>query len=119
MLLPKNVDLKLMKEAAQLLIGTHDLKGFSDSKTKKSTVRTIESIAFNEETINNDKYIHIDYIGDGFLYHTIRLITGTLLSIGLHESDKKIVEQILSTNNRKQVPFMAPAKGLSLIEVEY
>ena len=119
MLLPKDVDLKLMKEAAQSLLGTHDLKGFSDSKTKTSTVRTIESITFNEETINNDKYIHIDFTGDGFLYHTIRLITGTLLSIGLHESNTNIIKEILSTNNRKQVPFMAPAKGLSLIEVEY
>lgn len=119
MLVSKNLDINLMKQASSTLLGTHDLKGFSDSKTKKSTIRTIESITFNEEAINNDKYIHIDYTGDGFLYHTIRLMTGALLSIGLHESDVNIIEQILSTNNRKQVPFMAPAKGLSLIKVEY
>ena len=119
MLVSDHIDLGLMKEATKTLLGTHDLKGFSDSKTKKSTVRTIESITIAEETIGSDKYIHIDYTGDGFLYHTIRLITGTLLSIGLHQSDVDIIEQILSTNNRKQVPFMAPAKGLSLIEVEY
>ena len=119
MLVSKSLDMGLMKQASLTLIGTHDLKGFSDSKTKKSTIRTIESITFNEETINNDNYLHIDYTGDGFLYHTIRLITGVLLSIGLHKSNVSIVEQILSTNNRKQVPFMAPAKGLSLIKVEY
>lgn len=119
MLVSNQLDIERMKSASKALLGTHDLLGFSDTKTKKSTVRTIESISFSEQTINNDNYLIIDYTGDGFLYHTIRLITGTLLSIGLNEFDDVIIEQILSTKNRKQVPFMAPAKGLSLIEVEY
>ena len=119
MLVSKPLDIKRMISASKLLLGTHDLVGFSDTKTKKSTIRTIENISFLEKKIDDDDYLIIDYTGDGFLYHTIRLITGTLLSIGFNENDECIVEQILSTKNRKQVPFMAPAKGLSLIEVEY
>ncbi len=119
MLVPKQLDINTMKSASKHLLGTHDLLGFSDSKTKKSTIRTIENITFSEQTINNDKYLIIDFTGDGFLYHTIRLMTGTLLSIGLEESTPDIIDNILTTKNRKQVPFMAPAKGLSLIEVEY
>ena len=119
MLMPKPLDIEAMKSASKYFLGTHDLLGFSDTKTKKSTVRTIESITFSEQKVNNDNYLIIDYTGDGFLYHTIRLITGTLLSIGLKESAIDIIEEILTTKNRRQVPFMAPAKGLSLIEVEY
>ena len=119
MLVPKQLDINTMKSASKQLLGTHDLLGFSDTKTKKSTIRTIENISFSEQTINNDKYLIIDFTGDGFLYHTIRLITGTLLSIGLKESTPDVISKILTTKNRKQVPFMAPAKGLSLIEVEY
>lgn len=119
MLMSKQLDIEVMKSASKLFLGTHDLLGFSDSRTKKSTVRTIESITFSMQTINNDNYVIIDYTGDGFLYHTIRLITGTLISIGLKESDISIINEILTTKNRKQVPFMAPAKGLSLIEVIY
>ena len=119
MLITKNLDISLIKESSKSFLGTHDLVGFSDTKTKKSTIRTIESITFTEELINNDKYLFIDFTGDGFLYHTIRLMTGTLISIGLHESDTSIIEYILSSKNRKQVPFMAPAKGLSLIKVFY
>lgn len=114
---PLNID--AMKNASQKFIGTHDLLGFSDTKTKKSTTRTIEHITFTEECVGNDKFIHIDFTGDGFLYHTIRLITGTLLSIGFDEYSEDIIDQIFSTNNRKQVPFLAPAKGLTLINVEY
>ena len=119
MLMPKPLDIEAMKSASERLLGTHDLLGFSDTKTKKSTIRTIESITFSKQIINNDNYLIIDYTGDGFLYHTIRLITGTLLSIGLKESTMDTIDKILTTNNRKQVPFLAPAKGLSLIEVEY
>ena len=119
MLLSKKLDINAMESASKKLLGTHDLLGFSDSKTKKSTTRTIHNITFSNETINNDKYLIINYTGDGFLYHTIRLITGTLLSIGLKESGENVIDEILTTKNRKQVPFMAPAKGLSLIEVKY
>ena len=119
MSMSNNLDIELMKLASKDFLGTHDLLGFSDTKTKKSTIRTIESIVFTEDVKNNDKYLYIDFTGDGFLYHTIRLITGTLISIGLHETSKDIICQILSSKNRKQVPFMAPAKGLSLIEVNY
>ena len=119
MLMPKPLDIEAMKSASKHLLGTYDLLGFSDTKTKKSTVRTIESITFSEQITNNDNYLIIDYTGDGFLYHTIRLITGTLLSIGKKEATIDIIDEILKTKNRKQVPFMAPAKGLSLIKVEY
>ena len=119
MLMSKHLDVEAMKSASKIFLGTHDLLGFSDTKTKKSTVRTIENISFSTESINNDNYLIIDYTGDGFLYHTIRLITGTLISIGLKESNTSIIDEILTTKNRKQVPFMAPAKGLSLIEVIY
>ena len=119
MLLPDEINIDLMKSASKKLLGTHDLLGFSDTKTKKSTVRTIYNITITESYVNTDRYIYIDYTGDGFLYHTIRLITGTLLSIGLNNSDEGIIDEILSTKNRKQVPFMAPASGLSLVKVSY
>lgn len=119
MLISKELDITLMKNASENFLGTHDLLGFSDTKTKKSTVRTIESIIFTKEVINNDKYLYIDFTGDGFLYHTIRLMTGTLISIGSKEADTNIINQILSSKNRKQVPFLAPAKGLCLMKVFY
>ena len=42
---PERLDVAAMKEAAALLIGTHDFKSFTSTKRgKKSTVRTIEAI---------------------------------------------------------------------------
>ena len=76
--LTKN-DIKKMEEAASLLIGTHDFKGFSSiKKTKKSTVRSI----YNIEIKKTKKEIQISYTGNGFLHNMVRILTGTLVEVG-------------------------------------
>ena len=63
---PETLDIKKMEEAASLLIGTHDFKGFSSiKKTKKSTVRSI----YNIEIKKTKKEIQISYTGNGFLHN--------------------------------------------------
>ena len=119
MLLNRMPNIELMRTAAEKFLGEHDLAGFSDTKTKKSTVRRIDSITFSTDTALSGTHLYIEFTGNGFLYHTVRLITGTLLSIGLGESNIDIIDSILSTCNRKQVPFMVPAEGLFLMEVRY
>lgn len=50
-----NFGYQKMEEAASLLIGTHDFKGFSSiKKTKKSTVRTIYNIEIKRQKRNPD-----------------------------------------------------------------
>lgn len=112
-------DIEVMKAASEKFLGTHDLACFSDTKTKKSTVRRIDSIDFATKNDGTDRYIYIDFTGNGFLYHTVRLITGTLISIGLGKNEASIIDEIFNTGNRKMVPFMAPAEGLFLVEVGY
>lgn len=112
-------DITAMTAAADKFLGTHDLACFSDTKTKKSTIRRIDSISFSTKAYENDTYIHIDFTGNGFLYHTVRLITGALISIGLGHNDISLVDDIFQSGNRKLVPFMAPAEGLFLVSVMY
>ena len=40
----ESLDLESMQQAAQLLTGTHDFAAFSNGRTRKSTVRTVETI---------------------------------------------------------------------------
>ena len=116
---PSLLNIDAMKEASKTLLGEHDFVGFSDSKTKKSTVRRIDSIAFSTKNIAGNTYLMVDFCGNGFLYHTIRLIMGTLIKIGLGEVSPSIINEILASGNRKLVPFLAPAEGLFLINVNY
>ncbi len=115
----KNLDINVMKTAANTFIGEHDMACFSDTKTKKSTVRYVESITFSTESNERDTYLIVDFKGNGFLYHTVRLMMGTLIKIGLGECPSTIIDEIYKTNNRKLVPYMAPAEGLYLLKVTY
>ncbi len=112
------LDIESMKAASRLLIGTHDFAGFSDSKSKKnSTVREIESIEFS--LLEDEAVLAVDFIGNGFLYHMVRLLMGTLMDIGFGHSRESLITEILDSKDRKKVPFMAPAEGLFLQEVWY
>lgn len=113
------LDIDAMKTASLSFLGEHDFIGFSDTKTKKSTIRRVDNISFTQETIDNCDYLTVDFTGNGFLYHTVRLMMGTLIQIGLGKCSPFIIEEILESKERKKVPYMAPAEGLFLVKVGY
>lgn len=80
--LPLKLDIQKMKEAARYFVGEHDFKAFKASGTSsKSSIRTIYSIEIKKE---GDR-IFIDYTGNGFLYNMVRILTGTLVDVGLRK----------------------------------
>lgn len=115
--MPEVLDLKAMKMAAAHLIGKHDFKAFtSTKKSKKSTVRTIDFIGIDR----NDKEVVITYSGDGFLYHMVRILTGTLIEVGLGQRSPASVQTLLEEDaTREMAGALVPAKGLCLIKVRY
>ena len=135
---PEKLDMERMRSASEKFIGEHDFQGFSDNKSKKSTIRRIDSIEFrlcSENIDNADNYtekahngnvsavqdgcLEIIFRGNGFLYHTVRLIVGMLLAVGMGEASANVVDEIFESRDRKRIPYMAPAEGLFLYRVEY
>ncbi len=109
-------DVEKMKGAAKKLLGKHDFKGFSSvGKTKKSTVRTINSI----DIICEDDVVKIRINGNGFLYNMVRIICGTLLEIGTGNIDEGVIDEIFAENIRSKAGTTLPACGLKLVEVYY
>ena len=108
------LNLEHMREAADLLTGTHDFKSFCANRhMKKSTVRTIYEIAIEE----NDGILSIRYHGDGFLYNMVRILTGTLLEVGLGDRSLPEVRLALEGKDRSLAGFTAPPQGLFLVDV--
>ena len=80
---PIKLDIEKMKQASKYFIGEHDFKAFKASGTSsKSSVRTI----YNIEIKNQNERIIIEYIGNGFLYNMVRILTGTLLDVGIRKN---------------------------------
>lgn len=109
-------DIEKMRQASSAFLGTHDFKGFSSvGKTKKSTVRTINSIDITE----NDGIIKIKINGSGFLYNMVRIICGTLYEIGTGKLSVSAVSEIFESKDRKRAGATLPACGLVLERVYY
>ena len=110
------LDVEKMKEASKAFIGTYDFRSFcANKRMKKSTVRTITGIDFFEK----DGILIISYTGTGFLYHMVRILTGTLVEAGRGKRDIASMTELLKAKDRESAGFLAPACGLLLKEVRY
>ena len=82
---------------------------------KKTAVRTIYEINFTKK--GNDLWI--DYRGNGFLQNMVRILTGTLLEVGLGKRKPEDMESLLSARDRSLAGPLVPAQGLFLWNVDY
>lgn len=113
---PIHLDERIMHEAGQQIIGTHDFAAFAAAGgSAKTTIRTIDSLAVSrtEETIT--LRVH----GNAFLYNMVRIIAGTLIGIGQGKLTPDCLSRALETGNRLDLGVTAPASGLELTRVEY
>lgn len=110
------LDVARMREAAEILIGRHDFRGFcTKASKKKSTVRKLDAI----DIIESETEIILRFEGDGFLYNMVRILTGTLVETGLHKRSVESVGEILRSGERERAGETAPAQGLFLVRVKY
>lgn len=114
--LDQELDVDAMQEAAHFLEGKHDYKSFcGNSRMKKSTVRIVDTI-----TVRRRKgYVYLTFHGTGFLQNMVRIMSGTLIEVGLGRKRPEEVGEILEACDRKVAGPTAPAKGLCLLKVDY
>lgn len=121
----EELDVEAMEKALPYLVGSHDFKAFtSNKKSKKSTVRTIHEIRIEKTKSASaiggaQDEIRFWYDGNGFLFHMVRIMTGTLLEVGLHRRRPGEIAGILESGLRENAGGLVPAKGLTLMEVYY
>ncbi len=110
------LDINNMKKCASVFVGQHDFSCFLASGSDvKNTVRTIYSIDITER----DNDLTISVTGNGFLYHMVRILTGTLLSAAMDMLTPSECEAILARKDRSFAGKTMPAKGLCLVSVCY
>lgn len=118
--LDDHLDIELMRKASECFVGEHDFAAFTSLKNnKKSTVRLVTDIKITEAEVPGGRRIDLDFEGEGFLYNMVRIMVGTLVEVGKKDRTPESVKDVLSQKVREKAGFMAPAKGLCLMEVEY
>lgn len=114
------LDLERMRAAARELVGVHDFTSFvnPDSQVFEhggDAVREIYSIDILEE----GSQLVIRIRGNGFLYHMIRIIVGTLLVIGNGRRAPEDIRTMLAAKDRTTAGPTVPAHGLCLCALHY
>ncbi len=112
--------LEKLQQTAKLFEGEHDFKAFCASGSSvKTTVRRIYQVRVEEGESYGSRDIKMFVTGNGFLYNMVRTMAGELLDLAMEKRTKESLSTAYETGERGLLGKTMPAKGLTLIEVEY
>ena len=105
-----------MNKASKYFVGEHDFKGFKASGTSsRSSVRTI----YEAKVYKENNRVIIELTGNGFLYNMVRIISGTLIEVGIGKTLPEEISDIINSGDRERAGKTLPPQGLYLVNVEY
>lgn len=110
------LDVEAMRQAAALLLGGHDFASFQAAGGMvRSSVRVMDMVRVEARA----EEIRFLFRANGFLYHMVRNIVGTLVAVGQGRKTPEDFSRILQAKDRRLASPTAPAHGLCLEQVEY
>lgn len=113
------LDVGLMREAASILVGTHDFATFCNYKMNTEYDHYIRTITRLDIIELPDKNIRIEIAGNNFLYKMVRNIVGTLVYVGCKKIELGKLKDILESCDRTRAGITAPAHGLCLAKISF
>lgn len=111
----KKLNLVVMNEASELLIGCHDFASFGKPPQGENTERCVTEAKWS---INNNS-LKFYITANAFLYRMVRTIVGTLVQVGLTRLTLSQFKEILEARDLSRSAPPAPAHGLCLVKVTY
>lgn len=113
---PYPLDVDLMRQGAQYLLGQHDFTSFRAAACQaKSPIKTLDRL----DIVRDGDEIRFIVEARSFLHHQVRNMVGTLKMVGNRQICPEDVKKILEARDRTQSGPNAPACGLYLNKVEY
>ncbi len=112
------LDVGLMHEAAQKLVGEHDFLAFTQLIEEwQNTVRTVRSI----QVLQVRDEVWIDVVALAYARGMMRRISGALWEIGRGRREPDWLDELLAQRVKNEVhwPTVLPASGLCLMKVRY
>lgn len=112
----QSLDVELMHEESQALLGENDFTSFRSTQCQSKTpMRCINQITVKK----HEQLIFIDVEANAFLHHMVRNIVGVLISVGSGRHGRGWVKELLALRDRTKGAETAPAYGLYLFDVIY
>ncbi|MBX3280276.1 MAG: tRNA pseudouridine(38-40) synthase TruA [Acidobacteria bacterium] len=113
---PYALDTARMYEDSRALLGRRDFSAFTVAASEaRSHVRTITGIEIDVQ----GPMLRLTFTGDGFLRYMVRTIVGALVEADRGRLKAGSLAKLLETGDRALVGASAPARGLTMVKVEY
>lgn len=113
---PGSLDLNALGAAIPCLTGKRDFSAFMDTGScDRNPVRTLYSISL---AIDGPRLI-LRFHGDGFLYHMIRILAGTLVAVAQGKIAVADLPALVQGGDRRLTGKTMPPQGLCLERVLY
>jgi tRNA pseudouridine38-40 synthase len=111
----RDLNLQSMNEASELLLGEHDFAAFCKTGGVGTTIRRLEKFNWRRE----GELLVADIVADAFCYSMVRNLVGAIVRVGEGRFAPAWVAQVLANRERVSESLVFPARGLTLVGVEY
>ncbi len=110
------LDVELMHQAAQCLLGERDFSAFRSAECQSRTpMRNLMAICVRRQR----DFVVIDVRANAFLHHMVRNIAGSLLDVGSGRRPPAWLADVLQSRDRSRAGMTAPAWGLYFLGPHY
>jgi tRNA pseudouridine38-40 synthase len=112
---PRQLDVAAMAEAGGRLVGLHDFVAFCRRREGATTVRTLQRLTVERDGAE----IACTVLADAFCHSMVRSLVGALIAVGEGRRPVGWPVSLLDRDRRADDVPVAPAHGLTLVEVGY
>ena len=111
----RHLDENVMNEASKLLLGEHDFAAFCKTGGVGTTIRRLEKFEWQRK----EGLLVAEVVADAFCYSMVRNLVGACVRVGEGRFATKWIEDVLENRERVSESLVFPARGLTLVAVEY
>ncbi|MGL4306364.1 MAG: tRNA pseudouridine(38-40) synthase TruA [Mycobacteriaceae bacterium] len=112
---PRKVDVTAMEAASATLLGLHDFAAFCKRREGATTIRELQRFDWEQQ----GDYVTAFVQADAFCWSMVRSLVGAVLSVGEGRRSVQWCADLLQERARSSAILVAPAHGLSLVQVDY
>jgi tRNA pseudouridine38-40 synthase len=112
---PRPLDVEAMASASQKLLGLNDFAAFCRHREGATTIRELQRFDWERD----GDLITARVTADAFCWSMVRSLVGALLAVGEHRRTADWCTQLLTNSERSSDYAAAPARGLTLVGVDY
>jgi len=114
----RKLNIEVMNDAAQVLVGSHDFLAFSEET--EPTANAVREV-FSAQVQRSGREVWIEITGNAFMRGMMRRISGGLYEVGRGRRSVEDFSKLLDPRHRSNLmwPVVLPAKGLCLLKIKY